>query len=184
MPQDIKVSESVRYGFFIGGPQDDTLVRVLIPEAMASEYIARAPVYPVPRAPERLRGMTQLRGQAIMVVDVCELADTRLPVVHDADLLVLGGGQQAVALIQSQAPQQVTCVADVEVPADFAWYHPALGIAYQSTLGDIWRELDVEELVHQCLYSEAAGASPGQATARYQTVGATHPGESQSVVGK
>lgn len=71
-----------RFGFVA----DDK--RLLIPDALSSEYLVAVTLFPLPGGPRRLRGLVHFRGHAVAVMDVSEQP---LPgrVIHQADVLVL-----------------------------------------------------------------------------------------------
>jgi purine-binding chemotaxis protein CheW len=70
--------------------------RLAVPTARVREVAAAALVTPVPTAPPRLAGLTQIRGQ---IVPVIQIVDGRAPRPNDPLLLVELGPARAALLV-------------------------------------------------------------------------------------
>ena len=173
MSQETAPDGPDRYGFLVGKLPGAEPFGLLIPPGVPSEFVHGAVLYPVPRAPVRLRGLIQLRGQAVMVIDSAPQPDTAPPVIGQHDLLVLGGADQAVALIVQQPPSPMVGLEHSEKqPADHClWLEPALRQAWQVREGAVeanapvcWYDFSLEKLVDLCLFADA-GTNPPAADA-------------------
>ncbi len=90
-----------RFGLQLAG------VSVLTPPDSPAEFVAATPVYPLPMAPRRIRGVTQIHGHPVLVFDAALAAPTLLPVLSQRALLVLERQPDAVAILTDEPPQPV-----------------------------------------------------------------------------
>ncbi len=100
-----------RFGVMLAG------VPVLLPAGVITEFVVQASVYPVPRAPQRLLGLMQVRGQPVPVFDAALQAPRELPLLRRRDVLVVGTGLEAGALAIDAAPRQLAPVPLESPPA-------------------------------------------------------------------
>ena len=182
MPQETEPDGPDRYGLVLADSAGERSTGLLIPRDLPSEFVHQALLFPVPRAPVRLRGMIQVRGQAVMAIDTGPQPDSRPPVIGRCNVLVLGNGQQAVGLIVQQAPLAVTglTLCDPAPPVAIEWLAPALRQAWYQGNKDIegiegkpdkadkadkdartgvrtcWHEFSLEKLVDLCLFELGA----------------------------
>ena len=176
MSQETEPDGPDRYGLVLADTAGERSTGLLIPRGLPSEFVHQATLFPVPRAPVRLRGMVQVRGQAVMAIDTGPQPDTRPPVIGRCNVLVLGNGQQAVGLIVQQAPMALAglTLCDSSPPVAIEWLAPALRQAWQpgkagdadeaveadkdsqSDLPNCWYEFSLETLVDLCLFAPAA----------------------------
>jgi purine-binding chemotaxis protein CheW len=114
------------------GPADDGLVELCAFAAGAEEYVidlsrvleivTPVPITPVPRAPECIEGVADLRGRVVPVVDVRKrLGGAPRPDQRRTRFLLVKVGRREVALV-------VDAVAEV-VRASRADIHPATGLS-------------------------------------------------------
>lgn len=115
-----------RFGFEVDG------LRLLTPVDRPAQFLPSAAIYPLPLAPRRLRGLTQVRGHPVSVVDVRPAAPTRLPTGQRHALLIVGDPALAPIGFLVDAPPMALRRVDQTPPLptppapDFG---PALGAA-------------------------------------------------------
>ena len=100
-----------RFGVILAG------VPVLFPGGVITEFVVQASVYPVPRAPQRLLGLMQVRGQPVPVFDAALHPPRELPLLRRRDVLVVGTGMEAGALAIESAPRQLALIPLETPPA-------------------------------------------------------------------
>ena len=94
-------SAAVRFGVMLAE------VPVLFPATVITEFVLQANVYPVPRAPQRLLGLMQVRGAPVPVFDASLDPPAELPLLRRRDVLVVGTGGEAGALAIHSPPRQL-----------------------------------------------------------------------------
>lgn len=134
-----------RFGMTLAG------VNLLMPAGRAAEYLVAAPVYPLPMAPRRIRGVTQLRGLPVLVFDAAVQPPAFLPVIARQSLLILEDQPDSYALLTDQPPRAVGALSAAgpvnrpEVP-----FAPALRQALRERAPDesstLWWQADFEHL--------------------------------------
>jgi len=82
-------------------------VALLLPAQEPCEFVALAQVYPLPRAGPRVLGLTQLRGQPIVVLDARARAQAGPPRIGRHPVLVLGVAPEGGAVLVDAAPEPV-----------------------------------------------------------------------------
>lgn len=82
-------------------------VPLLLPEGESLEFVAEAPVYPLPLARLRVAGLTQLRGHPLVVLDSVEPGAQAAGGIRRLPVLVIGAGPDAGALRVDAPPQAV-----------------------------------------------------------------------------
>ncbi len=92
----------LRFGVSLGG------VNVLLPAGVITEFVAQAPVFPVPRAPTRLLGLMQVRGHPVPVFDAAPLASDDWPALGRRDVLLIGTGAEAGAVAVDAPPRAIS----------------------------------------------------------------------------
>lgn len=97
-PETTGASSRRRFGIEIGG------LRLLIPADQAAEFVPQATVWPLPLAPRRLRGVTQLRGQPVTVFDASPRAPEHLPVKAERAIVVIDSARSAAAALLLEQP--------------------------------------------------------------------------------
>lgn len=95
-------SESGVFGVSAAG------VGLLLPRGLALEYLPFATVFPLPRAAARVRGLVQVRGQPMVVLDPGAAGPSRRQ-----SLLVIGEAPDAAALLVDSPPEPVAVGAEV-----------------------------------------------------------------------
>lgn len=98
-----------RFGVMLAG------VPVLFPGGVITEFVVQASVYPVPRAPQRLLGLMQVRGQPVPVFDAALRPPRELALLRRRDVLVVGSGVEAGAVAIDTAPRQLALIS-LETP--------------------------------------------------------------------
>lgn len=92
-------SEPGTFGVRVAG------VGLLLPQSLSLEYLPSAPVFPLPRAGPRVRGLVQVRGQPLVVLDPGPVGGSgggrRLP------LLVIGEAPDGAAVVVDAPPEAV-----------------------------------------------------------------------------
>ncbi len=145
-PQAEPEVAETRHGFLV----DD--IRVLIPRAVRSQYLPNTPVFPVPRASARLRGLVHWRGQAILAIDPANEPAAELPVIGNCHLLLIGPDDQAIGFVQSKPPVAVTGTKSVDpVIKPDCWLRDALTDAVVDDQQRVWWELDLSAIAH-CMH--------------------------------
>ena len=99
------------FGVALGG------VNVLLPAGVITEFVAQAPIYPVPRAPTRLLGLMQVRGHPVPVFDAAPQASDDWPALGRHDVLLIGTGAEAGA-VAVDAPPRAISPLPVAAPGD------------------------------------------------------------------
>ena len=134
MQQPSQPDSSIRYGFRLGD------VNVLTPEQTPAEFIVAAAIYPLPLAPRRIRGLTQRRGQPIVVFDAGSAAPEFLPTLIRRPVLVIDSKNEPAAVFVEQPPSVVRCAPLAELP-------PRPVVPYADALIGAAREADGDGLV-------------------------------------
>ena len=109
----MSASASSRFGVHVGG------VALLLPPELACEFVAGATVVPLPRAGRRVLGLTQLRGQPVVVLDASAHPGAHPPALRRHSVVVLGGPPDGAALVVDEAPEPVRAgatLADASPP--------------------------------------------------------------------
>ena len=135
-------NEIVRQAFRIGH------MRLLAPFATASELTEMPNVYPLPRAPANLLGLTNLHGRIVPLFDLAALFETEHLPREKRMLLVIGHGDAAAGIAIDGLPRRMVFTPDSLVPP------PALPAGAGSALlasyaagGDTWFEFDYAQLL-------------------------------------
>ncbi|MGD9943819.1 MAG: chemotaxis protein CheW [Burkholderiaceae bacterium] len=126
-------------------------VPVLMPAGIALEFVPAAGVHPLPLAPRRVRGLMQLRGQPLLVIDPADpAAPGQGPATTTAgvSVLVVGTPPEAAALVVPAAPRAVRITAPVPARAPRCGFADALGTAHADAAraGGFWFDVDPEQL--------------------------------------
>ena len=91
-----------RFGLRLAG------VNLLTPVDRPAHFIALAAIYPLPLAPRRVRGLTQLQGHPVTVLEASASAPTLLPALQRHAVLVVGDPAEApMAFLVDEAPRGV-----------------------------------------------------------------------------
>lgn len=113
-----------RFGVRIAG------VSLLLPEGPL-EHVSDATVHPLPGAGRRVAGITQLRGQPIVVLDPRDAGSIETPEDSRVALLVIGAPPEAGALLVDGPPRSVRVgEPGREVPLPDAPFAAALDSAF------------------------------------------------------
>ncbi|MFT4099934.1 MAG: hypothetical protein QM674_02660 [Burkholderiaceae bacterium] len=100
-----------RFGVALGA------LRLLTPPDRPAQYIASAPIHPLPLAPRRLRGLAQVRGHPVSVLDAAQRAPAQLPTRQRHALLVVGDpGQAPIGLLVDGPPVPLQVVEAASPP--------------------------------------------------------------------
>jgi len=124
-------------------------VPLLLPPDESIEYLASAPVYPLPRAGARVLGLVQLRGHPLVVLDPRERVQTASSKLRRLAVLAIGAPPDAAALVLDCAPEPVRLrerlpALDTPSCAFSAALIDAVGDASQPGLA--WWRFDVRRL--------------------------------------
>lgn len=114
-------------------------VNLLLPAGAALEYLAAVAVYPLPGAARRVVGLTQLRGQPLVVLDGATRPVAPAATVCRMPVLVIGQAPEGAALVVEAPPRPVVCteaLADADAPE--CPFRGALGGAVRDDGGQPW----------------------------------------------
>lgn len=141
-----EIAES-RHGFLV----DD--LRILIPRAVRSQYLPDTPVFPVPRASPRLRGIVHWRGQAILAIDPTKTPAPQLPVIGTCNLLLIGPDGEAIGLVLDAPPVVVSGARSVDpVGKPDCWLTDTLTDARVDDQQRVWWEFELSAIA-QCMHT-------------------------------
>lgn len=136
--------EYVRYGFLLGA------IGVLTPVGMTSEILDLQRIYLLPNTASWMQGLINLRGSLVPVIDLGDLLNVRGNTTDkehsktERNLLVIGGGEQAFAIIIDGLPQPVTADRQETSLPPIADYAKDFVIRSYSFQQRIWIDLDLE----------------------------------------
>lgn len=128
-------------------------VGLLLPQGEPLEFIAAAPVYPLPLAGPRVAGLVQLRGHPVVVLNAGAAAATAAGPIARRAVLVIGSAPDAAGLCVDTPPEPLEplepgAVAEgVATPA--CAFLGALGEPVTATAGSgdgIWWRFDARRL--------------------------------------
>lgn len=126
-----ETSKPARYGYCIGG------YGFLVDESVPGEVVIAPEIFPVPKAPEWLLGLTNVRGNIVPVFDLWKFVRTHKPERETCTVLVLEQGETAVGLVIDGLPKPV--------PADSQAVRASLSMpALQPYLGRVVQAFDCE----------------------------------------
>ncbi len=128
--------KAIRYAYRIAG------CGFLLGEGVLSEVVIAPTLAPVPRSPEWLLGLTNVRGTVVPVFDLWRFVRTQLPERTTNTVLVLDMGTAAVGLLIDELPKLVPLDSQPAhtLPSAPA-LQPFLGRGLQA-LGREWWEFD------------------------------------------
>jgi len=130
-----------RYGYRIAG------CGFLVAERVLSEVVIAPTLYPVPKAPEWLLGLTNVRGNIVPVFDLWKFVRTRIPERQTLTVLVLDLGREAVGLVIDNLPTPVPLDSQVvHTPPSAPALQPFLGQGLNA-LGCEWWEFDYQSFL-------------------------------------
>jgi chemotaxis signal transduction protein len=137
-------NEIVRQAFRIGH------MRLLAPFATASELTEMPNVYPLPRAPDNLLGLTNMHGRIVPLFDLAPLFETQHLPREKRMLLVIGHGDAAAGIVIDGLPRRMVFAPDMQIipPQLPAGTTDAVLATYLSG-SDAWFEFDYEKLLLQ-----------------------------------
>jgi chemotaxis signal transduction protein len=136
--------EQLRYGFVLGA------IGVLTPADMISEVLDIQRIYTLPNTANWMQGLINLRGNLVPVFDLSKLLNitdntkTQDDTQIQQNMLIIGSGKQAFALIIDGLPQPITAERiETELPpiADYAKSFVFKSYSFQHR---IWIDLDLE----------------------------------------
>jgi len=90
-----------RYGYRVAG------FGFLVGERVLSEVVIAPTIFPVPKAPEWLLGLANVRGNIVPVFDLWKFVRTQMPERDTRTVLVLNLGEAAVGLVIDNLPKPV-----------------------------------------------------------------------------
>ncbi|MGE5466170.1 MAG: chemotaxis protein CheW [Ignavibacteria bacterium] len=149
---DARAAAHAGQGVLIGG------LRLFLRFDQSSEISEMGPVYRLPGTPAWVRGVANLHGNLLPVVDLAGFFGLAEAGPGRPMLLVLGHGEAAVATIISGAPQRLRFAEEERVPA------PLVGERLQPYVpgafargADIWLEFEHEQLLEALATALASG---------------------------
>ena len=102
-----------RYGFRVGN------LGLLVAPLTGLEVVANKPIAPLPRSPEWLRGMMNLRGNPVPVFDLVRALDINATSpANDASVLVLEAGSRALGIAIEGFPQPLRNLTRTGMPTE------------------------------------------------------------------
>ncbi len=136
------------FGVVAGG------TRLFVPSGTTIEFLHGARVVPLPLAPAHVRGLTQLRGLAMPVMDLGAARGT-LPVLEALDLVAVQAAEIPGALVVDRAPValQVNAFDPGTLPDELAWLAGAVDAGTLDDEGQTWWSLNFPRLF-ECLCHE------------------------------
>ena len=91
-------------------------VPLLLPDELPCEFIAQVAIHPLPSAAPRVLGLTQLRGQPVVVLEPqAGRRRSGVQILH-LPVLVMGVTSESAALHVLAAPQPVATTGPVDAP--------------------------------------------------------------------
>ena len=93
-------------------------VRLLLPQGESLEYFAAAAIYPLPLAGRRVRGMVQVRGHPVVVLDPGAHGTRGDAALSRLAVLVIGKGSEAGALRVDGPPEPLQILDPAPPMAD------------------------------------------------------------------
>ena len=153
-----------RFGLRLGG------VNLLTPIDRPAQFIALAAVYPLPLAPRRVRGLTQVHGHPVTVLDAHPAAPTLLPALQRHAILVIGDPTEApMAFLVDEAPRAVLIGpaptgANPSLPADqtcaFAEVLVDPCFELDDPAAQPWWQVDFRQLFELLIHEGEHGLAP------------------------
>lgn len=111
---------AVAFGVRVGG------VALLLPDDLACEFIAQVAIHPLPCAAPRVLGLTQLRGQPVVVLEPQAGRRRSGAQVLHLPVLVMGVTSESAALHVAAAPHPVATGGPVDAPLPHCAFTSAL----------------------------------------------------------
>ena len=137
-------NEIVRQAFRIGH------MRLLAPFATASELTEMPNVYPLPRAPANLLGLTNLPGRLVPLFDLAALFETEHLPREKRMLLVIGRDVAAAGIVIDGLPKRMVFTPDAQILAPQLPAGTAGAVLATYLSGhDAWFEFDYAQLLDQ-----------------------------------
>lgn len=122
-------------------------VGLLLPGGEALDYLASAPVYPLPQAARRVVGLTQLRGHPVVVLDGAVEPLAPASTVFRMPVLVIGAPPDGAALVVDAPPQAVRVAGPASgTPRPQCPFADALEAAVGDDAGQAWWIFDARRL--------------------------------------
>lgn len=91
-----------RYGYRVAG------WRFMVPDGTSSELLMNSKVFDLPKSPDWLHGLINLRGNIIPVANVANLLGDESEEVDASKVLVIGKGDTAVGLLVNDLPEALS----------------------------------------------------------------------------
>ena len=128
-------------------------LRLLLDFSSTSRLSEMVPITPVPAAPPWLKGLASLRGSVLPVVDLAVLGGIDVSSVPRPYLLVLGRGENAIAILIDGLPERFRLTASHGNAPHAApeWLVRSVLQAYAQN-DEVWLDLDCN-----CLLEDIAG---------------------------
>lgn len=121
---------------------------VLLPPDLVSEVVKGSNVFPVPKTAGWVKGLLNLRGNLVPVFDLAEHFDPGAEAPESPQLLAIGKGEQAVALVVDGIPRLASTsqpISHASLPLPDAIRNSLRGAFVEDD--NMWLELDVSGLI-------------------------------------
>lgn len=130
------------FGVRVGG------VPLLLPTDAGLEYVAAAPVFPLPRAGRRIVGLMQLRGHPVVVLDGAPQPAPPAAEARRLSVLVIGAAPEAGALVVDAPPHDLLSTSDAPAAAvrPACAFSTALADPVADASGGLWWRFDPRRL--------------------------------------
>jgi twitching motility protein PilI len=111
----------------------------LLGERVLSEVVVEPAIFPVPKAPEWLLGLVNVRGNIVPVFDLWKFVSTQMPQRDACTVLVLNLGEDAVGLVIDSCKTAVPLDGQmVRTPPPAPALQPFLGRGLYAFGGEWW----------------------------------------------
>ncbi|HEV2112329.1 MAG TPA: chemotaxis protein CheW [Gammaproteobacteria bacterium] len=147
----VSAEAAVRYGFRVAG------IGLLLGNATGAELVAQGRVSPIPNGPAWLKGLMNLRGNLVPIVDIATVLGIESAQAETALLLVFGKGDRAVGVPIAAAPEAIrglSAVSQLPPLPERLLGHAGDGFLHGQ---DFWIEFQHESFF-ESLAAEGSGA--------------------------
>ena len=136
-----EMHKPARYGYRMAG------CGFLAGEHVPSEVVIAPTIFPVPKAPEWLLGLANVRGTLVPVFDLWKFVRTQMPERSACTVLIFNLDKAAAGLVIDSLPKPVPLDSQpVRSPPPLPALHPFLGPGVHA-FGCEWWEFDYQQFL-------------------------------------